>query len=193
MSCIWDSLVHFGMSHFWPFCFLISPSLKHIHLCCVLFPRVFRGKWAAISCWPPLFCTQDSFFSTVSTPPLHVRVWGKKKNFWYFPIFTPNYYNPFSNLLYSLKRYTAVDWEAVWSYWSTQTLFFFHEAWPADCRSQAMSTQSQVSAGNVCIIFCLDYAIGSLMKVFCVYVSTEEMSYVLNWFWPWYSEFLVWD
>lgn len=77
------------MSHFWPFCFLISPSLKHIHICCVLFPSVFREKWAAISRWPPLFCTQDSFFSTVSTPPLHVRVWRKKKNFWYFPIFTP--------------------------------------------------------------------------------------------------------
>lgn len=167
------------MSHFWPFCFLIRPSLNHIHLCSFCYswqivcfiPSVLRETWAAISPWPPLSCTQDNFFSTASTPPLHVRVWAK--NLQYFPIFMPNYYNPLSNLLSSLKRYTADDWEAVWSYWITQSCFFFHAAWPTDCRSQAMSTQGQGSA--LCVYHHLVLGLcHSLMKVFCMCMFPQK-------------------
>lgn len=192
MSCIWDNSWHCDMSHFWPFCVLNRPSLDHTHLCSVILTNgvlfsVFSERHEQPSA-ADLLCSAHRTASSQQhqhhcSRSVCEQKKKKKKG--------PNY-NPFSHLLCSLKRYTAVDWEAVWSHWSTQTRFFCHASWPTTCRSQGVSTQAQGSTRCERIItFCLDYATGSLMKVFCIRVSTEEMSNVLKWFGHWNPEFLV--
>lgn len=97
------------MSHFWPFYFLIRPSLNHIHLCsfcypdkwCVLFP-VFSNRREQPSAADLLCSAHRTGSSRLHQHHLSMSVCEEKKNLQYFPIFTPNYYNPsltFSSVL----------------------------------------------------------------------------------------------
>lgn len=52
------------MSHFWPFCFLTRPNLKHIHLCCICYP----DKWCF---FPQCFQREVSNHQPLTSSVLH--------------------------------------------------------------------------------------------------------------------------